>query len=298
MSTDKMLETKRKAADAAMKEGDKLTTKTLLRWKLDWDTAAIQYEKAANGYRTTKAYDLAKYCFKRLSTCQKHADVFYLAAKSMEGASSMAREQNNVAESADLLIEASKLYRTNGNSFAAADAMTKAAKMLEDTDLKKALELLHDSCELFELDDKEHFSGDTFKLTISMLLKHKMYSETLELLLAQNRVFVKLDNTHDLHKSCLGAIVINLSIDDLVSAKRRYEDFLIYPSFIHSQEGTNALELIYAFEKNDGEAVKKITSRPLFNFLDNQIAKIAKKLAVCDSAVGGKGATENEESVL
>ncbi|GAM18578.1 hypothetical protein SAMD00019534_017530 [Acytostelium subglobosum LB1] len=279
---------KRKEADAAMKEGDKLITKTLFRWKPDWMAAQSYYETAAKYYRTAKVYDLAKYCFKQLSVCQVNSDVFYLAAKSIESASAMAKETGNIQETTDLLIEASKLYRTNGNSYAAADAMAKAAKMLEDTDLKRAIELLNDCCELFELDDKEHYSGDTFKSTISLLLKHKMYAETVDLLLVQNRVFVKLSQTHDLHKSCLGAIVINLAMDDVISAKRRYEEFLI-------QEGTNALELIHAFENNDNEAVKKISSRPLFNFLDNQIAKIAKNLAVADSVTGAVG---KEESVL
>eukprot|EP01133_Synstelium_polycarpum_P013680 gene13680-16112_t len=249
--TDKMIDMKKKEADAAMKEGDKL-------WRPDWDGALMAYEKAGK----------------------------VLLQETVKFAAAMAKEMKDVKEEAALLVEASKLYRTNGNSYAAADAMTKAAKILEDTDLEQALSLLHDSCELFELDDKEHYSGDTFKMTISMLLKHKKYFETIELLMIQNRVFTKLDNTHDLHKSCLSVIVVHLALDDVVSARKKYDDFLQYASFIHSQEGSTGAELINAYESNNTEAVKKICSRHLFNFLDNQVAKIAKNLTVNDNAAG------------
>ncbi|EFA75192.1 soluble NSF attachment protein gamma isoform [Heterostelium album PN500] len=298
--SEKMIEAKKKEADAFMKEGDKLTTKTLLRWKCDWDNAAIAYEKAAKNYRTCKMYDLAKYCFTRLALCQKSIDVYTLAAMSMESASAMAKEMNNQQEAIELLVEASRIYRINGNSSTAADTMTKAAMMMEKTDVNQALELLMDSCEMLDIDDKEYLSGDKFKLTISMLLRHKKYLEAVDQLINQNKMFVKMDNTHDLNKSCLSAIVVLLAIDDVVSAKRRYEEFLNHSSFLHSQEGTTALELINAFDTNNAEAVKNIRSRHLFNFLDNQVAKIAKALTLSENVTGGGIDTPQggEESVL
>ncbi|EGC38320.1 soluble NSF attachment protein gamma isoform [Dictyostelium purpureum] len=278
--SDKLKATKKAEADAYKKEGDKLSKTTLLRWKADWDGAAIVYEKAANGYRAAKVYDDAKYCFLRLSLCQTNTDVYFLAAKSMENAAAMAKEMGDTKECVNLLLESCKLYRTNGNSFQAADNMTKAAKLLEDIDINKTFELLKDACELFELDDKDHFSGDTFKQTISLLLKHKKYEEAIDLMILQNRVFIKLNQNHDLHKSCLSVIAISLATDDIVGAKKKYDQFLDYPSFLHSQEGTTAAELINAFDNHDAEGVKNIVSRHLFNFLDNQVAKIAKGLSI------------------
>jgi len=272
------MSSKRAEADSSMKEADKLSTKSLFRWKPDYDSASFLYEKAANGYRTAKAYDLAKYCFIRLSLCQTHMDVFYLAAKSIETAATMAKELKDTPECVRLLLEASKLYRTNGNSFQSADTMTKAAKLLEDTDLEQCIRLLMDSCELFELDDKDHFSGDTFKQTISMLLRHKKFFEAIELMLLQNKVFQKLDQKHDLNKSCLSVVVVSLLLDDVVGAKNKFTLFLDYPGFIHSDEGITAQELITAYDKNEADTVKKITQKHVFNFLDNQVAKIAKSL--------------------
>lgn len=278
--SDKLKSNKKLEGETFMKEGDKLSKTNIFRWKADWDSAALAYEKAANAFRSAKIYDSAKYCFLRLSLCQTHMDVYYLAAKSMENASAMAKELKETQECANLLLESCKLYRTNGNSFQAADTMTKAAKLLEDIDLNQTIKLLTDACELFELDDKDHFSGDTFKQTISMLLKHKKYTEAVDLMILQNRVFVKLEQNHDLHKSCLSVITISLATDDIVASKKYYEQFLDYPSFIHSQEGTTAQELITAFDNHDVDGVKKIVSRHIFNFLDNQVAKIAKNLSI------------------
>ncbi|KAF2070849.1 hypothetical protein CYY_007835 [Polysphondylium violaceum] len=292
-----MMNTKRIEADAAMKDADKLSTKTLFRWKPDWDSASFLYEKAANGYRTAKVYDLAKYCFIRLSMCQTHMDVFYLAAKSIETAATMAKELKDTQECVRLLLEASKLYRTNGNSFQSADTMTKAAKLLEETDLDQCVQLLLDACELFELDDKDHFSGDTFKQTISMLLRHKKFMEAIDLMLLQNKVFLKLDQKHDLNKSCLSIVVISLLLDDVVGAKNKFTQFLDYTGFIHSDEGITAQELITAYDKNEADTVKKITQKHIFNFLDNQVAKIAKSLQLkAPSAVNPMSSNHNNNS--
>eukprot|EP01132_Coremiostelium_polycephalum_P006733 gene6733-8349_t len=268
--TDRINSVKKQEADSSMKEADKL-------WKPDWDGASFLYEKAANSYRSIKAFENAKYCFQRLSLCKLNVDEYYMAAKNLESASTMAKDLGDIQECTKLLIEASKLYRTNGNSFQAADTMTKAAKLLEDTDLEKTISLLMDSCELFELDDKDHYSGDTFKLTISMLLRHKKYFEAIDLMVLQNR-------------------------DDVVGAKKKYESFLVYPSFLHSQEGITSNELISAALNNDYENLKKICSRHLFNFLDNQVAKIAKTLGSNSNGNGNSSLTDSQnngkESVL
>jgi hypothetical protein len=41
--------------------------------------------------------------------------------------------------------------------------------------------------------------------------------------------------------------------------------------FNGSQEGAAARELLQAFQNNDDEALKKVTAKQVFNFLDNEV---------------------------
>ena len=39
----------------------------------------------------------------------------------------------------------------------------------------KAMDYLKQACELYELEDKEHYSGETFKIAISLFLRNQKY---------------------------------------------------------------------------------------------------------------------------
>jgi len=272
-------------ADQQMKEGDKLASKTFTRWKPDWDGAAVLYEKAATNYRNAKAYEQAKAAFKKASNAQYQNNIIYTAAKHLESAANIAKDQKLLEEAAELYAKASHTYRENGSGSVAAENLSKAAKTIEPVSLEKSMEYLKQACELFELEDKEHYSGETFKTAISLFLRNKKYADTLELLANQARVFKKLNQPHDLHKNFLSRIVIYLYCDDFVAANNLYQEFVQEPGFSSSQENFVALELLDAYEQRNDEALKKVTNKQIFNFLDNQVTKIARAMTISDSLV-------------
>lgn len=48
-------------------------------------------------------------------------------------------------------------------------------RTVETANVERSIEFLKQACELFELEDKEHYSGETFKTAISLFLKNKKY---------------------------------------------------------------------------------------------------------------------------
>jgi len=285
-------------ADQQIKEADKLSKKTLTRWKPDWDGAAVLYEKAANNYKNAKAYEQAKQAFKKASNAQYQISIYYTAAKHLDSAATMAKEQKQLEEATTLYEKASMIYRENGSGFNAADNLAKAAKIIEPVNVDKAMDYLKQACELYELEDKEHYSGDTFKIAISLFLRNKKYGETVELLKNQARVFGKLNQPHDLHKCYLSMIVVYLYCDDSVAASNLYKEFIEIPGFAGSQEGIASADLLDAYESGNAETLKAITNKQIFNFLDNQICKIARAMTISDSLVpqNSIGATSSSSS--
>jgi len=203
----------------------------------------------------------------------------------MENAAGMAKEQKDLEGSADLYSKASQYYRESGSGFNAAENLARAAKMLQDANPERAMEMLKESCEIFEVDDKEHYSGDTFKIAIAIFLKNKKYADCVELMKNQCRIFQKLNQAHDLHKMYLSIVVLHLYCDDVVAANKAYTEFQETLGFPQSQEGIASGELLDAFEKRNNDQIKIITNRQLFTFLDNQVTKIARAVQVSDSLV-------------
>lgn len=284
-AANKQAEIKLQEADKQMKEADKFTTKTLTRWKPDWDSAAVLYEKAANNYKNAKAYEQAKQAFKKASNAQYQMNILYTSAKHLDSAAAMAKEQKQIEEATELYEKASMVYRENGSGASAADNLAKAAKLIEPISIEKAMDYLKQACELYELEDKEHYSGETFKIAISLFLRNKKFADTIELLKNQARVFGKLNQTHDINKCYLSIIVVYLFCDDAVAASKEYTQFIEVNTFPMSQEGIAASELLDAYESCNAEALKAVTNKQIFNFLDNQVTKIARVLTVSDSLV-------------
>eukprot|EP01028_Stygiella_incarcerata_P011029 TRINITY_DN603_c0_g4_i2.p1 TRINITY_DN603_c0_g4~~TRINITY_DN603_c0_g4_i2.p1 ORF type:complete len:109 (-),score=18.35 TRINITY_DN603_c0_g4_i2:26-352(-) len=53
------MDAKRTEGEAAMKEGKKLSSKTLFRWKPDWDHASIAFDKAGLCFKNAKEFEKA-----------------------------------------------------------------------------------------------------------------------------------------------------------------------------------------------------------------------------------------------
>jgi len=280
--------------DELMKQADKLVTKTMFRWKSDWDGACGIYEKAGTCYKNAKAYDKAKEAFKKSAIAFNNSGITFSAAKNMELAASMAKEGKNIAEAVDLYEQSSNFYREQSSSEKAAETLEKAAKILEDSDQERSLKLVMDACDIYQDDDKEHYSSQTFKYATALALKFQKYEAVLELLKKRTEVHEKLNQHNDVFKMYLSLIIVNLHIDDYVSADRAYQNAIMYGGFSTAPEARVAQDILDAYEKRNNEALQKSVGGQVITFLDNEIAKLAKGLKIKGGIEGGK--QEEEES--
>jgi len=272
-------------ADKLFAEGRKLATKTLFRWTEDWEGAAIKLNEAATLYKNQKIYDKAKAAYLTLSEAQYKLDAVALAAKSVESAAQMTKENGNSDESAELYERASGLYRENGTVEKSCECLTKAAKILETSNVTKAVELCMQAIEAFEDEDKLIFSADTYKMAENLLLKNQKYTDAIPLYRKHAKVYESLNQKANVWKTYLTIIVIQLQMDDYVGANTSNEEFLQVDGYLNTDECRIANDLLDAIEHGDSEALQKITKKPIFNFLDNSVARIAKGLKIGEGGV-------------
>jgi len=266
--------------DNLMKEGDKLITKTLFRWKPDWDTAGPIFERAGNAYKNAQNHYGSKEAFKKAAKCFIQSELEFLAAKSLESAGLMAKEMKEDDEAIQLMEESVTHYRVTGNGDKAAELLIKSARWLEASDPDKALEFCKNSIEVFEVDEKDQFSGNAYKYAIGLALKQGKIDQGLRFISKQADIHGKLNHESDEFKSWLSILILHLSRDDYAAAEKAFQDYAITSGFVTSSEGRAAAELMDAYEKRNNEALKKCVAKQVFTFLDNEVAKIAKKLTV------------------
>jgi len=281
----KIFEKKLIEAEQLLKEGDKLSSKGFFK-KPDYEGAALSYEQAATNFKNAKSYQKAKEAFQKASNMQYTSNLTFSAAKNLESAATMAKELEEDSEAAELFQQSSAYYREQSGSEKSAECLLRAASCLEKSDPDKAVQLCMDACQLYEIDEKEQFAGQAFRTAISLLLRNKKFDETLELMKTQCKIFEKLNHLNDLFKTYLSILVLHLIRDDFVAAEKAYQEFLIFPGYLHSPESVVAGELLDAFEKRNGEALKTCLSKQVFTFLDNQVVKLAKTLKITGEAEG------------
>lgn len=131
-----------------------LKTSMLSRWKPNWDEASTHFEKAANAFRVAKALPQAMEALVKASECHRNLGSNFDAARHLEAAGQIARDNaKDAAKAATFYEMASALYIEQGNVDAAGQAFVKAAKAVEEQDPCRGASIVAKGCGMY--DDEE-----------------------------------------------------------------------------------------------------------------------------------------------
>jgi len=264
--------------DKLVAKADKLTKLTLTRWSADWRNATLFYEQAGNAYRVAKKYEKAKEAFEKASKGQEMQSSPWDAAKHMESAAALAKEEGNWSQVADLYRRASELYIECGRSQPASDALGKAARAVEDHLPDVAVQLYTDACEILEEDDKEQMAFDLYRALSAVHIKLEKYTDAAAALLRLGLAADKSNATNSQCKAYLGAIVVYLYANDVKAAGKCYNDCSQIPAFLGSDQGRCASKLLSAYSEGNIEEIKRLGQSSTMSHLDNVIIKLGRKL--------------------
>jgi len=234
------------------------------------------------------------------------------AAKAMEKAAEMACECRDWAGVHDCTGRAAELYLEEGRQTSAADAAAKSARALEEVDPAGASLLYRQALGWLEDAGKDTMAADTYRQAISHLLRQQQWADAVTTLLRFAASCQASKARLSQCKAYLGAVVVWLYAGDATQAWAAYQDALSVDEFASSDEAFAADELLAAYRAADAEAIAAALKRHhAFTHLDNQVAKLAKKLPAPGTNVGqmagqlggggggfgGKAAEEEEEDL-
>lgn len=169
--------TKLKEAQAALAEGDKAVSTSMLKWKPDYLTAEPAYQRAARAFKSAGLLDSAVKAWRKAADCSIKTGNVKQAVATLDAA---ARELSYVSAggafankeiAAGMLSEAGTLLFEVGEAPRAAELKLRAGKLLEGFNNDRAAGLYDEATSFFDGDeDKDVYA----KEALSKVFQHHM----------------------------------------------------------------------------------------------------------------------------
>jgi len=271
-----------------MKEGEKLLSTTLFRWKPDSEGAATNFQNAAICFKNAKAHEQAKEAYVKAGENFYKSGLLQAAGQAMGDGAAMAKQLKRYEEAASLYERSSNCFLENGAPDRAGETLAKAAETIKEVNIDKACEYYLAACDLYFTEGREQFGLEIFKTTTTLLLKAKKYQEASKLIDKEILAFKKQEKKREhLWKFYLSSVILFLATEDFSEATNRYQNYLGEDGFMNCEEGKAAGDMLKAYEDADQNAFNAVVSRQVFNFLENEITRLARGLKA--QGVGDEG---------
>lgn len=288
---------KLREAEKLLKEATKLTTPSVLtlRLKPEWETATPLFERAAMLFKTCGDNERAKTCYERAAIGQERQKSGWHAAKDMEKAGEIAKEMGRLDDVEACYSRAAEYYAEEGRQVAAAEAAGRGARALEEKRPEAATALYRKAVAWMEESDRDALASDIFRQAIAHLVRQQQWSDAVAMLMRFAAACDACSARNSECKAYLGAVVVWLYAEQASSAWATYQDALGVDAFMSSDEAFAADALFDAYRTADpGVVAETVKRNQVFVHLDNQLARLAKKLPQGDlaaqaAALGGDG---------
>ncbi|KAK9832485.1 hypothetical protein WJX81_001089 [Elliptochloris bilobata] len=268
--------------DELVKRAEKLCALSVLQLRLkpDWPAATALYEQAAKCFSQAKAFGKARLAHERAAHGHDRQGAAWQSAKELAKAAEAAQHAGDWGDVAPLWRAAALAYATASRQTAAADALAKGALALEQHDPKAACELHQEAIEALEREGKAGASGDVYRQAIGASLRMGRSAEGVCMLLRWAAAAGEAGLHASQAKAYLGAVVVWLHAGDAAQADAVYQDAMDVAVFARSEQAAAGGTLLDAYRSGSAERVRRCVAGALalFGDLDNQVARLARKL--------------------
>ncbi|KAI1315278.1 hypothetical protein EDD11_001010 [Mortierella claussenii] len=232
-------------------------------------------------FQAGKSYEQAIVAFVKASDAMVSATSLFMAGRALENAGNIAlQKQSQPRRATDLYKRASGLYLQSMIPDRAAEMLERSAKAMEPVSVDSAIDLYIGACTIYEAEDRARYATDTFKRTISVLVKHRRFEKAIEMLQRLGNVQKVTPNKLAYYKTLLSIIIIQLAVGDEVDAANRFQAYCSIEGFAQSEESQVAHAMLDAFDQGDQEYYNQTAARQHVGFLDNEVARLARNIII------------------
>lgn len=259
-------------------------------WKLkfspDWDSAANDLNKAAVCFKVACRWEECKAAHLRACEAYANSGSLYHAAKQLEGALLVCREQGRLDEVEDLASRGGLLYRQAGSPESAAQMLVKAAKIVERETPERAVSLYEKAADTVSTEDRSSEAAQHLEKAALLTARTHQVDKCSMLLENALSLYSEAGQTAGQGRLVLALILVQLQKGDSVAASKVWQQ---WGGCCDGAQAQAANCLVQGFGDQDREVAQQGINSPAVRALDNDYVKMARdmKLPAEEEEEGG-----------
>eukprot|EP00347_Sterkiella_histriomuscorum_P016333 403353592 len=271
-------------ANEAFKKGEKALKTGVFKWSADYVEGAMYFHQAAKAYKALGIKDQARQAYLKFSHCSEKIDEFFGAA---EGLAEAAFFEDDKQKSLQYLQQANNFFKIQGSANQGTNFLKKFAIKMTQSENEEHIRFGE---EIFAMLFQEAFEEDNFIWNndiiheyVTILIKNKKYAEAIA---AKKQLikYLKSQGTidHQIRRAYLEIVCIQIVAEDFYKIENTLNEFHeTHQGNAYGQdEFTICSELNEAIQNNDFKQIEKICKKPVFSFIDLEVVKSLKRLAM------------------
>ncbi|GBN50203.1 Gamma-soluble NSF attachment protein [Araneus ventricosus] len=258
-------------------QAEKYLKTSFLKWKPDYDSAALEYSKAATCFKAAKVLGQCKDCFLKAAECYRKNNSFFSAAKNYEQAAMIYKEMEDYQNAVQLIERACQLFREHGTPDTAALALEKGAKMIESKCPEMALELYKKAMDVVMTEDRPTQASEHAAKASKILIRLKRFDEAVNMVRKEQEFHLATDNTRAVGRLVVSEVLIHLMREDYVAADKAFKEGYHY---CERDESNTLMDLLEGYDQGDAEQLNRALNSPFIKHMDVEYARLARSLLV------------------
>jgi len=291
-------------ASKFMREGNKWMSTTMFRWNPDYYQAANAYTEAARLYK--KNQDLSNYAAAQtaVGTASYKQGRLLKGAQELDTAAMTIVNLDGDAKLAGSLYEKSAEWYLEKTSIdRAGRTLVKAAKCVQKTDTKEAARFALKAMKVYPIPNKGRRvqNMDTYNTVLGLLIRTKNFQEADECIVIQLKHLNVDPNEYNryIYKAWSARAVLALSDSNFDRcAKIIGQTFEQVTAYGETPWGKCMRKLVNALAHAKTDTFNAIMKGPEFKALDNQVARLARKIELDSKSYEQKGVSKVQYEAL
>ncbi|XP_020296066.1 gamma-soluble NSF attachment protein-like isoform X2 [Pseudomyrmex gracilis] len=262
-------------ANEHIRQAEKALKATFLKWRPDYEVAAEEYSHAATCFRIAKSYVKCKECLMKAADCHKQGKAWFHAAKCIEQALLICKEMGDLSEVPKLAHNACSLFQQHGSPESGVTALDKAAKMLESTQPREALELFRRAADIVIGEDSPRHAAEYVSKAARLLVKLQRYDEAADAIRREIGLYQEIKLWPSIGRLTVVLVLVQLARSDQVAAEKAFKE---WGNYCEPPEVQTLEMLLQAYDNEDADAARAALNNPFIKHMDVEYSKLARTL--------------------
>uniref|UniRef100_A0A0N4Z176 Gamma-soluble NSF attachment protein n=1 Tax=Parastrongyloides trichosuri TaxID=131310 RepID=A0A0N4Z176_PARTI len=288
----------KEARSCIAKAEDHLKTSVFkMKFKPDYDMAAMEYERAAVCFRNCDDLRNARECYLNAAKNHNLNRNFFHEAKAKESAAALCKDLKENILAAKYVQEACEGYVLSGSMDTASLTIDRCAKWFEYTDPETAITMYEKGLALVQQTDRSKMASEFMNRLTALYIRSGDYDKAIKVVYEEIDKYIETKDYLKVGQLSLSLTLLGLAKGDTVEVAKSLNKCFEADGFESSQEASLCGNLIKAFEDGDNDRLKQLLQNGLVRSMNNEYLRLAKKLNAPDaSGIESSGINfENED---